>query len=279
MSNAFPFRIAVRFLLLATSWQITCCVPSQKEDPVAKAETFFMLLNKGQVQQAYDSCAFGFQAQQPFKTFEATAKELGLADYMVLTWTRKVIKEKEANLDAEIAAHGGTKVQVAVTMVKEAGHWRVYSLRTPGEGEATPTENRFSLVGKGASFNDSLNRTLPPESQIRQLVLDTLLTFNDSIQKKSFADFYETVALSWQAQLSQKRLQRAFQPFIDTGVNIGGVKQVEPVFDAPPRLDSEGLLVVSGYYPTTPYRTVFSLRFMYELPNWKLFGIDVNLVK
>ena len=43
-------------------------------------------------------------------------------------------------------------------------------------------------------------------------------------------------------------------------------------------LEGEGLLVVAGMFPTQPYRVAFSFKYMYEVPRWKLFGIDVNLL-
>lgn len=272
-----PFFFVMRILALAALLQIAGCGTVQQKDAVETATEFFVLLNMGQTKLAYKSAAYGIRAQQTLQTFEATVRDLGLTGYVSLNWTSKAIKENEAKLDGEIVTRKGAKVHVVVTMVKEAGTWRMYSLRTPGEGEVVPAPNRFSLVGKGASFNDSLNRKRPPEAEVRKMVLETLLRFDGAVQKKDFSDFYNSVSISWQAQLSEKRLRAAFQPFIDGKVSIAGVRGVEAVFDTPPQITGDGLLFASGYYPTTPYRVVFSLKYIYELPNWKLFAIDVNL--
>jgi hypothetical protein len=103
--------------------------------------------------------------------------------------------------------------------------------------------------------------------------------FNNAIQQKSFGEFYGSVSSKWRSTLTEGQLQRAFQPFVDQGVNMGGAVKTDPIFDPPPQITTEGLLLVTGHYPSKPYQVVFSLKYIYELPNWKLFGIDVNLRK
>ena len=89
--------------------------------------------------------------------------------------------------------------------------------------------------------------------------------------------------------MTLKQLQHAFQPFIDKKVNLGALRTLAPIFDTPPVIDPEGLLIVLGHYPSQPYtgegnpsgsfKVYFSLRYTYELPKWKLLGIDVQLTK
>jgi len=44
-------------------------------------------------------------------------------------------------------------------------------------------------------------------------------------------------------------------------------------------VNSDGLLILAGHYDGHPYRIQFALKYIYELPSWKLFGLDVNLLK
>ena len=82
-----------------------------------------------------------------------------------------------------------------------------------------------------------------------------------------------------QKEIGASRLQHAFQPFIEKDVRLDMIKEMEPVIDGPAQVSTDGLLLVSGQYPTQPYRMFFSLKFYSELPKWKLFGIDVSLRK
>jgi hypothetical protein len=103
--------------------------------------------------------------------------------------------------------------------------------------------------------------------------------FAQAIRERSFKNFYEHISLAWQGEVMQKQLLNAFQGFIDQDVNLTGVIGIKPVFDSPPQMTSEGILLLDGYYPTHPLEVVFSFKFIYELPNWKLFGMTIDLRK
>jgi hypothetical protein len=250
-----------------------------KPDAQTAATHFFELLAKKQVKEAYESAAFSFQTAQNLKTFELTADSLGIQNVATVKWTDAAVGNREATLKGEISKANGGIQKVTVVMIREGGEWKLHSLRTPSSDPNAPEENQFTLVGKGASFNEAARRALPPQAEIEKLVKTSLLDFNAAIQKGDFRDFYKTISLAWQSKLAERKLQSAFQPFIDAGARLDGVVDVQPVFDPSPEINGEGLLVVSGYYPTKPFHVTFTMNFTYELPNWKLYGLTVNLVQ
>jgi hypothetical protein len=264
------------FALVALLFALTAVSCSSKPDPTAAATRFFELVGSGKAAEAYDKAAFGFQAQQTKRAFEQTARETGLTDMASISWDPAEGDEKVTKLRGEITTKSGVKIPMVVTMNRESGEWRVFSLRSP-RGAAGEIGNQFTLIGKAASFSDRTNEPMPREKALRELTEKALLMFNDSIQKGSFDEFYAQVSTAWQKQLTENMLKRAFQPFIDRKVDISGLKDLEPTFDPAPYVSTEGLLTISGRYPTTPYPTSFLLKYIYELPNWKLFGIDVRL--
>jgi hypothetical protein len=254
-----------------------------RDNPQETADTFFQLLSSGKTREAYDSTAFTFQAGQTFNGFEQTTHELGIADYSAITWTRRVPKNpKETSLEGEITRKDGSKVPVAITLVKQAGQWKLYALHISGKNGPAPTKNPFTLVGKGPEFNDVYtSHPVPSQPEVVELSRGALLKLNDAIKRRDFKELFNSLSDKWRNQigLSLRRLERTYQPFIDAGVTLDGVASVEPVFTDPPQVNSEGLLIVTGYFPTQPYRVNFSLEFNYEMPDWKLFGLDVSLVQ
>ncbi len=127
---------------------------------------------------------------------------------------------------------------------------------------------------------DPVNRqAVPDEQTIRKMALAAMLDFNAALRKKSFDDFHETLALSWRKQISDTQLLRAFQPFIDKDIDVSGIQDVDFIFDQKPDVNTDGLLIVNGHYPTKPYEVLIELKYMYEVPRWRLFGIDVKLTK
>jgi len=270
-------RSLLRLLLLSIFLPLGGC--TQKVDALTAAQRFFEQIAAGQADAAYHSAAFGFQAQRSSIVFATAAKDMGLTDYVGAQWDKPERVGTTTTIGVKIQTKTGAQIPLIVTLVQQSGEWRVFSLRSPPSKETGISENRFSLVGKAPSFADAVTKPMPPENEIRQLVRENLLRFNEAIESQSFDAFYDSVSTHWQDQLTKGQLQRAFQPFIDRKISIAAVADAKPVFDEPPAVNSDGLLTVTGHYDTQPYRIVFAMKFYYELPAWKLFGLDVNLLK
>ena len=249
---------------------------SRTKDPVQAASDFFVSIGSGNTKEAYDSTAFAFQAGQTYLTFDAMVKDLGLTKALKINWSQQDRGEKEVKLKGEVLTASVKTVPVSVKLICERGEWRIFALSTPRQQDPT-METHFSLVGKGSAFNSVDNHELPNPATLQKLVEKSLAMFNAAIQERSFENFYKEVSVAWQQQLTPKRLQTAFQPFIDSQVNLGSLRGLTPVFDTPPQVNSDGLLILEGHYPTNPYQIYFALRFASEFPHWKLFGLDVQL--
>jgi hypothetical protein len=249
-----------------------------KPDPKAAAALFFQQLFGGQTSEAYDSTAFGFQAFVSKRSFDAVAHERGFVGASVVNLGAPQIEGQTAKLEAEAHSATGEKLNFVVTMTHENGLWRLYSLRFPRSLQNGFSENPFDVVNtiRPGSFKEPSEFPIPDDKAVRRLVRDALLEFNRAIRARSFSDFYAYVASAWQAQLTEKQLQSAFQQFIDNEVDISAIADSEPQFDAPVKTTSDGILTVTGHYPTRPVQILFTLKFVHEATVWKLFGIDVK---
>lgn len=270
--------IAAIFALLAVAASPGC---KKKLSPLETTKAFFALLAAGKVEEAYASTHFGFQALQTEKYFETSLNEVGLDAIESIDYTEMPSdEERTAKIRADIHTKNGEffPLNIVLTQERRGSKWMVYSMKPPRSLETGLIENRFSVVGKGPGFMDPTNRQPAPDGEsMKKMILSTLLLFNEAVQKKSFADFYASVSRAWQDQLTEKQLERAFQAFMDKNVNVAAIAEADAVLQTAPTVSTEGLLQVSGYYPTKPYRVVFALKYMYEAPTWKLFGIDVSL--
>ena len=118
---------------------------------------------------------------------------------------------------------------------------------------------------------------LPKDKELKTLVFDSLFAFNKAVQAKNFAQFHqEQLSSEFQKQVPLDKFTTAFQVFIDKGYDISNIAKSEPVFDTPPAIDSDGLLVLKGHYPTQPNKVTFNLTYVYESPAWKLLGLNVQ---
>lgn len=118
---------------------------------------------------------------------------------------------------------------------------------------------------------------MPPDKELKALTFDSLFAFNKAVQEKSFAEFYrERLSPQFQKQFPLEKFTAAFQPFIDKGYDISNIAKSEPIFDTPPAIDNDGLLVLKGHYPSKPNKVTFKLTYAYESSAWKIMGINVQ---
>lgn len=270
-SPALLFRI---LLCLLAGFGAACSHP--KSDPLAEAQLFFERIRKGETQAAFDSASFAFQMQQNPKFFAERTLEYGLHEATVAL-TPLPGDAKTAKFQVDVTKKSGQKFPLILTLELQRGVWQVYSLRTPRNPKTGISENRFTIVGRSAAINTAAGMEVPDDATVRRLVDQSMQLFSDAIRKKSFADFYAHTADAWKRELTEQKLQNAFQAFIDKEADMSGIAKVEAVFDKPPQIGSDGLLAVSGHYPTKPYEVHFTVRYIYELPDWKLLGLNSYL--
>jgi len=119
----------------------------------------------------------------------------------------------------------------------------------------------------------------PPERELKTMVRDSLLAFNEAVQEKSFAGFYKhELATLFRDQMPLEKFSTVFKEFIDKGYDISNIAESEPVFDAPAKIDSNGVLALEGSYPTKPNKVIFKLKYLQEKSAWKLVGINVQVL-
>ena len=275
--NLFRSRAMLTRLCQCLLLALTLAGCSKKADPTAAARTFFELIAAGKAAEAYESATYGFKAQQTDKFFEQTAKELDLVNFASMTSEAAEVERNSAKLKIEMTTKAGKKIPLLLTLVDERGAWRVHAIRSPKSTETGLSANLFGTVGKGTAFVDALNRPMPDAKEINKLIETHLLMFDEAVQEGSFDRFYGRVSRAWQGQLTKGQLTREFQPFIDKKVSLAAIRGKEPVLDAPATLTTDGLVIAKGYYDTKPLRVLFTLKFIYELPKWRLFGMDVSI--
>jgi opacity protein-like surface antigen len=119
---------------------------------------------------------------------------------------------------------------------------------------------------------------VPEKADLVSMTESSLISFGKAVKKKDFYGFYDDIAIVWQKQTTAEKLEELFKDFLDKGIDLpAAIKEKEPVFSQPATINSDGVLMIKGYYPTTPNRIVFQLKYLQEEDEWKLVGIDVNL--
>lgn len=71
-------------------------------------------------------------------------------------------------------------------------------------------------------------------------------------------------------------LAQIFTPLRISGVDLGPTVLFDPVMTARPGIDEDGLLRLTGYFPTTPVRVMFDLGFQFAEERWSLFVVSLD---
>ncbi len=262
MKKGCLIALTVVFALIVVAVAIVLFVFGLTSGAVKSGEDFLGLIGSGKIAAAYESASATLKSQQTLDSFTQSVKNLGLTDYASASWSNREVKSDRAHLEGSVKTRAGGKIPLDMDLVKESGAWKVIYLSAPQSGVTT---------------SQSGGKQLPSDENSKALVLESLLDFNQAVHDKSFDAFHGKISRAWQEQITADKLKEVFQQFIDKNLDISGIKTVDPILSEPPQLNSDGLLVLKGYYPTKPLKVNFQLKYIYEHPAWKLFGIKVNV--
>jgi hypothetical protein len=134
------------------------------------------------------------------------------------------------------------------------------------------------LLVVGAAQAQNMNK-VPTERGLEVLVKTSLLSFNDANITGNYTVLHDKLSKPFRQEFPPERLKEAFREFSEKNVDIELVAVLKPTYEPAPTIDSEGKLVVRGYFPTEPIRVNFNLAFIPSDGEWKLIRLNVKLDK
>jgi hypothetical protein len=247
--------VALLAIILASVFYLTAGVTDT-------ADGFFSAIEEKDIEGAYNRFASEeFRASTSLEEFRAFLEQSALANYSGATWTSRSVSGQEGELQGSVKTRDGGTVPITITLVKEAGEWRILSIHKASAG----------LVDEQAG------KTVPPVEDLRRLTNESMMALAMALNARDFGDFYNRASVYWQSQTNVEELMGAFKSFIDQNIDLTVIDGMEPVFDEVPVINDDDLLILKGYYATRPSATHFELKHIYEHPDWKLFGINVSI--
>ena len=247
--------VALLAIILASVFYLTAGITDT-------ADGFFSAIEENDIEGAYDRFASEeFRASTSLDEFRAFLEQTALVNYSSATWTSRSVSGGEGELEGSVTTRDGGTVPITITLVKEAGEWRILSMHKASAG----------LV------EEPSEKEIPSDEELRRLTDEAMMALARAINARDFDDFYSQASVYWQSQTNADELMSAFRSFIDQNVDLTIIDGMEPVFNEVPAIDDDDLLILKGYYATQPSVTYFELKHVYEHPDWKLFGINVSM--
>jgi hypothetical protein len=118
----------------------------------------------------------------------------------------------------------------------------------------------------------------PPDgAELERTVRAIMTELVRAAQKHDFTTFHSRVAALWQTDTTPAELAKTFASFSSAPKGtVEAIGKLPLVVDASPKFVAPGVLEMIGHYDTKP-PLHFGLKFVYEHPSWKLFGIKAAM--
>jgi len=152
------------------------------------------------------------------------------------------------------------------------------------QGKPKEEDGMLVLVVDGEKLfkTDELGRIpkatkVPALNEIRPLVMNELSIFSRGINAKDFTGYIENASLLFQSQFSNENLLEAYRVLTDKYINLEDWMVGDFILTSEPTIDENGILSISGKFPTAPSSLKFTLSYVYSHPDWKGSGVSINI--
>jgi len=109
------------------------------------------------------------------------------------------------------------------------------------------------------------------------LVRSTLLALDQANRTGNYTVLRDLGAPGFQAANTSARLGDIFAKLRSDKTDLSGVAVIDPQLSLLPQIESNGLMHMSGFFPSVPAQVNFELLFAPVEGQWRLFGISVNI--
>jgi hypothetical protein len=113
-------------------------------------------------------------------------------------------------------------------------------------------------------------------TQALYLIRSTLLTLNDANRSGNYSVLRDLAAPGFQQKNSAADLALIFSDLRRRNFDLFAVALAAPQLAAAPARDHQGMLRLTGLFPTRPQQINFDLLFQDVAGQWRLFGISVQ---
>jgi hypothetical protein len=136
------------------------------------------------------------------------------------------------------------------------------------------------LLGAGAIATGATEQQAKPaqidRSGVLILVRSTLIALDQANKTGNYTVLRDIGSPAFQAN-SAARLGEIFAGLRRDALDLSGVLVIDPQLTLLPELDAEGMMRMTGFFPSAPAQINFDLVYAPVNGQWRLFGISVGL--
>ncbi|MBN8430165.1 hypothetical protein JF535_04780 [Microbulbifer salipaludis] len=227
---------------------------------VKVADELFLAASRGDTEKAYSLLSDDFKSGTSQEDLKKYFIANSLNNFKEASWESRSTSGGRGSLKGSITTREGGVIPITLNFVKSDSDWKIYSIQKPSSGLQVESELQ-----------------MPSENEQLNLVTNSMQVFAESVNEKSMKKFHSTFSSMFKMQFTPEKLDEAYGSFYQAGVDLTVLENIEPKINSSAAIDDNGVLVISGYYPTEPSQVKFTQKFAYEGLNWKLIGFNINI--
>lgn len=112
--------------------------------------------------------------------------------------------------------------------------------------------------------------------QISTLVRTTLIALHQANITGNYTVFRDLTAQSIREKQNPSDLAEIFRPIRNSGLDLSKTVIFDPLLHKKPALSQNGMLQITGHFPTQPEAIHFDLIFMYEARGWRIARVQLD---
>lgn len=228
---------------------------------VDTADAFFKAIKQKDIAKARSFLAEDFKASTDEKALTDFLSKGAISNFKESSWSnREVSSGGIGELNGSITTETGGVVPIKIRFVKENGAWKIYAVQKPAAGLQS----------------EDTSPTTPGKADQTALVKQSTQDFIISVEKKNMEHFYGTISRLWQKQSTTEQFNQGFKTIIDSGADLSVLNSIQPILSPEAKMDENGVLLLTGYYPGKPNQVYFEQKYIYEGVSWKLLGFSIH---
>ena len=230
---------------------------------VDSADGFFAAVKDKDMDKAYSFLSEDFKAATSQAKLEKFLKQNAIDQFKASSWSSRSSEGGRGELVGSISTDSGGTIPITVNLVKGEDGWKIFAINKPNSGLQEESKTAVNNV--------------PSEAELVALTNQSMAAFAQAVNEKSMLSFHKQISQLWQQQYTVAQLDEAFGSFYDAGVDLTLLKGYSPQFAEIPSINSDGVLRVSGHYPTDPNQVHYEHKYIFEGMSWKLLGFSTEL--
>jgi hypothetical protein len=112
---------------------------------------------------------------------------------------------------------------------------------------------------------------------VLMLIRSSLLALDQANKTGNYTVLRDLGSPGFQAANTAARLSEIFAQQRNEKLDLSGVAVIDPQLTVLPQIEANGMMRMSGFFPSMPSQVNFELIFAPVDSQWRLFGIGVNL--